>query len=114
MKQNARPATSAEITEIVGPLDDAVLVRIARDSSPRAPAAPPRSLSRRSQSGSHRTPRWREVDSNHRSPREDCQRPVMRGQVRTRLAAGGKRIRTPGPALAKACAGCCRREMLDR
>jgi hypothetical protein len=29
-------ATAAEITEIVGPLDDAVLVRIARDSSPRA------------------------------------------------------------------------------
>ncbi len=36
MKQNARPATAAEITEIVGPLDDAVLVRTARDSSPRA------------------------------------------------------------------------------
>jgi hypothetical protein len=29
-------ATAAEITEIVGSLDDAVLVRIARDSSPRA------------------------------------------------------------------------------
>ena len=28
MKQNARPATACEITEIVGPLDDAVLVRI--------------------------------------------------------------------------------------
>ena len=28
MKQNARPATAAEITGIVGPLDDAVLVRI--------------------------------------------------------------------------------------
>ena len=28
MKQNARPATAAEITEIVGPLDDAVLVRL--------------------------------------------------------------------------------------
>jgi hypothetical protein len=28
MKQIARPATSAEITEIVGPLDDAVLVKI--------------------------------------------------------------------------------------
>jgi hypothetical protein len=28
MKQNARPATAAEITEIVGPLDDAALVRI--------------------------------------------------------------------------------------
>jgi hypothetical protein len=36
MKQNARPATAAEITEIVGPLDVAVLVRIARDSSLRA------------------------------------------------------------------------------
>jgi hypothetical protein len=29
-------------------------------------------------------------------PREDCRRPVMRGQVRTRVAAGG-RIRTLGP-----------------
>jgi hypothetical protein len=29
MKQMARPATAAEIVEIVGPLDDAVLVRIA-------------------------------------------------------------------------------------
>jgi hypothetical protein len=28
MKQIARPATAAEITEIVGPLDDAVLIRI--------------------------------------------------------------------------------------
>jgi hypothetical protein len=28
MKQIARPATAAEITEIVGPLDDAVLMRI--------------------------------------------------------------------------------------
>jgi hypothetical protein len=28
MKQNTRPATAAEITEIVGPLDDAGLVRI--------------------------------------------------------------------------------------
>ena len=28
MKQIARPATAAEIKEIVGPLDDAVLVRI--------------------------------------------------------------------------------------
>ena len=28
MKQTARPATAAEITEIVGPLDDAVLMRI--------------------------------------------------------------------------------------
>jgi hypothetical protein len=28
IKQNARPATAAEITEIAGPLDDAVLVRI--------------------------------------------------------------------------------------
>jgi hypothetical protein len=36
MKQNARPATAAEITEIVGPLDDEVLMRIARDSSRRA------------------------------------------------------------------------------
>jgi proline iminopeptidase len=25
-------------------------------------------------SGSHRTPRWREVDSNHRSPSRDCRR----------------------------------------
>ena len=36
MKQNARPAAAAEITEIVGPLDDAVLVgawRRARFSS---------------------------------------------------------------------------------
>jgi len=24
--------------------------------------------------GSHRTPRWREVDSNHRSPSRDCRR----------------------------------------
>ena len=29
-------------------------------------------------------------------PREDCQRPVMRGQFRTRLAAGGRWIRTIG------------------
>ena len=29
MQQIARPATAAEITEIVGPLDDAVLIRIA-------------------------------------------------------------------------------------
>jgi hypothetical protein len=29
--------------------------------------APPRSLSRRSQSGSHRTPRWRKTDSNSQS-----------------------------------------------
>jgi hypothetical protein len=28
MKQDARPATAAEIIEIVGPLDDAVLMRI--------------------------------------------------------------------------------------
>ena len=28
MKQITRPATAAEITEIVGPLDDAVLMRI--------------------------------------------------------------------------------------
>ena len=28
MRQIARPATAAEITEIVGPLDDAVLMRI--------------------------------------------------------------------------------------
>jgi len=28
MKQNARPATAAEIIEIVGPLDDSVLMRI--------------------------------------------------------------------------------------
>jgi hypothetical protein len=28
MKRNARPATAAEITGIVGPLDDAVLIRI--------------------------------------------------------------------------------------
>jgi hypothetical protein len=28
MKQNARPATAAEIVEMVGPLDDAVLMRI--------------------------------------------------------------------------------------
>ena len=28
MKHTARPATAAEITDIVGPLDDAVLVRI--------------------------------------------------------------------------------------
>ena len=28
MKQNARPASAAEITEIIGSLDDAVLVRI--------------------------------------------------------------------------------------
>ena len=28
MKHTARPATAAEITEIVGPLDDAVLIRI--------------------------------------------------------------------------------------
>jgi hypothetical protein len=28
MTQNARPATAAEIVEIVGPLDDAVLMRI--------------------------------------------------------------------------------------
>jgi hypothetical protein len=35
MKQNARPATAAEITEIVGPLDDAILVRIAEtEASP--------------------------------------------------------------------------------
>ena len=47
-------------------------------------------------SGSHPTRRWREMDSNPRSPREDCQRPVMRGQVRTRLAAGGRWIRTIG------------------
>ena len=32
-------------------------------------------------------------------PREDCQRPVMRGQVRRRLAAGGRRIRTLSPTL---------------
>jgi hypothetical protein len=36
MKQNARPATAAEITEIVGPLDDAVLLRIVE---PRATSA---------------------------------------------------------------------------
>ena len=28
MKQKARPATAAEIIEIVGPLDDAILMRI--------------------------------------------------------------------------------------
>ncbi len=28
MKQNLRPATAAEIVEIVGPLDDAVVMRI--------------------------------------------------------------------------------------
>ena len=28
MKQMTRPATAAEVTEIVGPLDDAVLMRI--------------------------------------------------------------------------------------
>jgi hypothetical protein len=28
MRQNSRPATSAEIIEIIGPLDDAVLLRI--------------------------------------------------------------------------------------
>jgi hypothetical protein len=36
------------------------------------------------------------------------------GTESSQTPAGGKRIRTPGPALAKACAGCCRREMLDR
>ena len=34
MKQNARPATAAEITKIVGPLDDAVLVRIETEATP--------------------------------------------------------------------------------
>jgi hypothetical protein len=55
--------------------------------------------------GSHKTPRWREMDSNHRYLARRSQFLLRKANAgdRTRsakrsgLSAGGKRIRTPGP-----------------